>query len=59
MESMCYKETQTPGQVLLLHGRSSTLSPEQALPPVHERSLLDRPPPQLLLQLLQDSQFDH
>jgi len=46
-------------QVLLLHSRSSTLSPEQAVPPAHERCLLNRPPPQLLLQLVQGPQFDH
>ena len=49
----------TPGQELLLHSLSSTLTPEQLKAPVHERCLFDLPPPQLLVQVVQDPQFDH
>ena len=47
-----------PGQVLLLHTLASVLAPKQLDPPVHERCLLDLPPPQLLVQVVQDPQFD-
>ena len=52
--------THPPGQALLLHSLSSTLTPEQvvARPPMQERLLLDLPPPQLLLQPFQDPQLD-
>ena len=48
----------TPGQVLLLQSLVSVPSPVQPDPPLHERCLSDLPPPQLLLQLLQDPQLD-
>ena len=56
-----YKEqhTHAPGQALLLHSLSSTRTPEQLVPPAHERCLLDLPPPHLLLHVVQDPQFDH
>ena len=56
----CNITTHKPGQALLLHSLSSTLTPEQLVtrPPMHERLLLDLPPPQLLLQPFQDPQLD-
>jgi len=47
------------GQLLVLHSLSAFMTPEQPTPPGHVLSLLDFPPPQILLQLLQDPQFDH
>ena len=49
----------TPGQLLGLHRLSALMTPEQPTPPGQVRCLLEIPPPQLLLQLLQDSQLDH
>ena len=46
-----YNYMQVPGQVLLLQNLVSMASPEQAAdPPVHDRCLSDRPPPQVLVQ---------
>jgi len=47
------------GQLLGLQSLSALMTPEQPTPPGQLLPLLDFPPPQLLLQLLQDSQFDH
>ena len=50
---------QIPGHLLLLHTFSSTLAPEQLVPPVQDRCLLDFPPLQVVLQAVQDPQLDH
>ena len=50
--------THAPGQVLLLHGCSSTLAPEQLDLPKQVRRLLVLPPPQLLVHIAQDPQSD-
>ena len=48
-----------PGQTLLLHCLSSILCPKQLEPGRQDRCLSDLPPPQVIVQPVQDSQDDH